>query len=89
MFPGGPVCGCCFPGVGVDAQRFEVALAGVPVPQLQVSGLSLPCHQLTIEKILGDASANLAADVAQPFHVSLFEEGEHGRDACSFEHSRR
>ena len=27
LFPGGPVCGGCFLGVGVDAQSVEVALA--------------------------------------------------------------
>ena len=79
LFPGGPVCYGCFPG-------FEFVLAGVLVPQLRASGRSLPCHQLTIEKVLGDASVFHAADVAQPSHASLFEEGEHGRDACSFEH---
>ena len=48
LCPGGPVCGGCFPGVSVDAQRFEVALAGVFVPLLWASGRSLPCHQLTV-----------------------------------------
>ena len=59
-------------------------LADVLVPQLRVSGQSLPCHQLTIED-LGDVSILHMADVAQPSHASLFMEGEHGRDACSFE----
>ena len=71
--------------VGVDAQRFGVALAGVLVPQLRASGRSLPCHQLTAEKVLGCACVFHAADVAQPSRASLFEEGEHGRVACSFE----
>ena len=37
LFPGGSVCGGCFPcvGNGVDAQSFEVALTGVLVPQLR------------------------------------------------------
>ena len=86
LFPGGPVCGGCFPGVSVEAQRFEVTIADVLAPQLRASGRSLPCHQLTVQKVLGDASVFHAADVAQPSHVSLFEEGEHGWDVCSFEH---
>ena len=72
LFPGRPVCGCYFPGVGVHAQRFEVVLAGVLVLQLRASGWSLPCHQLTIEKVLGDASVFHAVDVAQPSHASHF-----------------
>ena len=71
LFPGGPVCGGCFPGVGVHAQCFEISLAGVLVMQLRASGWSLSCHQLTIEKVLGDAPVFHAADVAQPSHASL------------------
>ena len=48
FFTSEPVCGGCFPGVGVDAQSFEVALADVLVPQLRASGRSLPCHQLRV-----------------------------------------
>ena len=71
LFPGGPVCGGYFTGVDVDTQLFEVALAVVLVPQLQGSGRPPPCHQLTMEKVLGDASVFHAADVAQPSHASL------------------
>ena len=84
LYPGGPVCGGCFLCVRVHAQRFEVGLAGVLVPQLWASGWSLPCHQLTVVKVLGIASDFHAADVDQPSHS--FAEGERGWDACSFEH---
>ena len=57
LFPSGPVCGgsASVPGVGVDAQSFEVALAA-SCPCTAVCGRpgrSLPCHQLTVEKVLG------------------------------------
>ena len=76
----------CFPCVGVDDQRLEVVLASALVTQLRASCRSLPCHQLTIEKVLGDESVFHAVGVAQPSHASLFAEGEHVRDAFSFEH---
>ena len=71
LFPGGPVCGRCFPGVGVQVHRFEVALAGVRVPQLRASGRSLPRQQLTVQQALGDASVLYAADVARPSPASV------------------
>ena len=64
----------------------SVELADVIVPQLRASGRSFPCQQLIIEKVLGDESVFHAADVVQPSHASLFEEGEHVRDAFSFKH---
>ena len=65
LFPGGPVCGGCIPGVGVDAQRFEVALA---------SGWSLPFHQLTVEKVLADASVVVLNSTEISYQHSLSKE---------------
>ena len=75
LFSGGPVCGGYFPGVGVDAQSFEVAFemslprsCGRPCDR---RGPTIPCVS-----VWGGWTWS---------HASLFEEGEHGWDACSFE----